>query len=147
MKRISYEKTPAKEQLIIPKNYPNQNIKQKPSRHRIHCISVRLNNKELKFIDIKRGSMNKSVWLRRLALNQLIPLVPEINIEAWKALSEISQKLNRIAIHVDTKSKESKLTHTELFAVKRELRELRQKLINADIWSNPDEGNAEDQTW
>ncbi|EDW3733283.1 hypothetical protein GVA53_004747, partial [Salmonella enterica] len=96
-------------------------------------------------IDIKRGSTNKSVWLRKLALNKIIPLIPEINIEAWKALTEISQKLNRIAIHIDGKSKDSQLTHTELFAVKRQLQELRQHLLNADIWSKPYEGYAEDQ--
>lgn len=61
-----------------------------------------------------------------------------------KALSAISQKLNRIALHIDSKSKDSQLTHTELFAVKRQLEELRQHLLRADIWSKPDEGYAED---
>ncbi|HGY6831952.1 TPA: hypothetical protein ACNTO9_004651, partial [Escherichia coli] len=87
----------------------------------------------------------KSVWLRKLALNKIIPLIPEINIEAWKVLTDISQKLNRIATHIDCKSKDSQLTHTELFAVKRQLEELRQHLLNADIWSKPYEGYAEDQ--
>ncbi|EGM8354829.1 hypothetical protein IIN38_004744, partial [Escherichia coli] len=86
----------------------------------------------------------KGEWLRLAFLNHIPVNIPTINTEAWKALSEISQKLNRIATHVDAKSKDSTLTHTELFAVKRELSELRQKLINADIWSKPDEGNAED---
>jgi hypothetical protein len=99
----------------------------------------------MKIIDIKRGSTNKSVWLRKLALNKIIPLIPEINIEAWKVLTDISQKLNRIATHIDCKSKDSQLTHTELFAVKRQLEELRQHLLNADIWSKPYEGYAEDQ--
>ena len=67
------------------------------------------------------------------------------NIEAWKTLGEINQKLNRIALHIDSKSKDSQLTHTELFAVKRQLEELRQHLLNADIWSKPYEGYAEDQ--
>ncbi|WP_233963752.1 hypothetical protein [Pectobacterium versatile] len=114
---------------------------------RNHCISVRLNKNELHVLNTKRGKLSKAEWLRVASLQKIPPIIPAINLNAWKALSEISQKLNRIAIHVDTKSKDSKLTHTELFAVKRELRELRQKLINADIWSNPDEGNAEDQTW
>lgn len=126
-------------------NHLSQSINQKSSSHRIHCVSVRFNNKEMRFIDIKRGSTNKSVWLRKLALNKIIPLIPEINIEAWKVLTEISQKLNRIAIHIDGKSKDSQLTHTELFAVKRQLEDLRQHLLNADIWSKPYEGYAEDQ--
>lgn len=134
-----------KGQVNNKKNHLSQSINQKSSSHRVYCVSVRFNNKEMKIIDIKRGSTNKSVWLRKLALNKIIPLIPEINIEAWKALTEISQKLNRIAIHIDGKSKDSQLTHTELFAVKRQLQELRQHLLNADIWSKPYEGYAEDQ--
>jgi hypothetical protein len=53
--------------------------------------------------------------------------------------------LNRISLHIDSKSKDSQLTHTELFAVKRQLQELRQHLLNAEIWSKPYEGYAEDQ--
>lgn len=70
-------------------------------------------------------------------------IIPEINVEAWKALSDISQKLNRIAIHIDGKSKDSQLTHTELFAVKRQLEELRHNLLRTDFWSIPREGYAE----
>lgn len=100
-------KKPEKGQVINTKNNPDKSIDQNSSSHRVHCVSVRFNNKEMKIIDIKRGSTNKSVWLRKLALNKIIPLIPEINIEAWKALTEISQKLNRIAIHIDGKSKDS----------------------------------------
>lgn len=75
---------------------------------------------------------------------KITPIIPAINTEAWKALSEISQKLNRIATHIDGKSKESQLTHTELFAVKRQLEELRCNLLRADFWSVPRGGNAED---
>ncbi|MDJ6959442.1 hypothetical protein LD669_17180 [Salmonella enterica] len=112
---------------------------------RTHCISVRLNNTELQLLNTKRGSMRKGEWLRMASLRKLPPVIPAINTKAWIALTDISQKLNRIAIHIDGKSKDSKLTHTELFAVKRQLEELRQHLLNADIWSKPDEGYAEDQ--
>lgn len=78
-------------------------------------------------------------------LHKFPSIIPEINVEAWKVLSDIYQKLNRIATHIDSKSKDNQLTHTELFAVKRQLQELRQYLLNADIWSKPDEGYAEDQ--
>ncbi|HCB3233575.1 TPA: hypothetical protein MYU56_005555, partial [Klebsiella pneumoniae] len=84
-------------------------------------------------------------WLRMASLQKLPPVIPAINTKAWKALTDISQKLNRIATHIDCKSKDSQLTHTELFAVKRQLEELRQNLLNADVWSKPDEGYAEDQ--
>lgn len=116
-----------------------------PTNLRTHCISVRLNGKELDILNSQRKIYSKGEWLRMVLLQKSPPIIPAINLNTWKALSEISQKLNRIATHIDGKSKESQLTHTELFAVKRELKELRQKLINADIWSKPDEGYAEDQ--
>ncbi|MML57029.1 hypothetical protein D7N80_28100 [Salmonella enterica subsp. enterica] len=112
---------------------------------RIYCISVRLNNKELEILNVNRGSYKKGEWIRMAFLHKLPSIIPEINIEAWRALSDISQKLNRIATHIDGKSKDSQLTKTELFAVKRQLEELRQHLLNADIWSKSYEGYAEDQ--
>lgn len=116
-----------------------------PVTLRTYCVSVRLNKNELIKLNAMRGPYTKGAWLRMASLQKLPPVIPEINTEAWKAISDISQKLNRIATHIDSKSKDSTLTHTELFAVKRQLAELRQKLINADIWSNPDEGYAENQ--
>lgn len=113
---------------------------------RVYCISVRLNNKELEILNVNRGGYNKGEWLRMAFLHKLPSIIPEINIESWRALSDISQKLNRIAAHIDGKSKDSQLTHTELFAVRRQIIEVRQHLLNADIWSKPDEGHAEDQT-
>ncbi|EPC3489271.1 TPA: hypothetical protein ACOEDU_004866 [Enterobacter ludwigii] len=114
-------------------------------RIRIHCISVRLNNNELQILNLKRGNKSKGEWLRMSFLQNLPPVVPTINTEAWKKLSDILQKLNRIALHIDSKSKDSQLTYTELFAVKRQLQDLRQHLLNADIWSKPYEGYAEDK--
>jgi hypothetical protein len=89
--------------------------------------------------------MSKGEWLRKAFIHKLPSIIPEINIDAWKALTDISQKLNRIAIHIDGKSRDSQLTHTELFAVKRQLEELRHNLLRTDFWSVPREGYAEDQ--
>ncbi|HAV1900500.1 TPA: hypothetical protein JG930_004411 [Enterobacter hormaechei subsp. steigerwaltii] len=116
-----------------------------PDSLRTHCVSVRLNNAELQLLNKKRGSVSKGEWLRMSSLQKFPPVLPAINIKAWRGLTDISQKLNRIAIHIDGKSKDSQLTHTELFAVKRQLEELRQHLLKADIWSEPNEGYAEDQ--
>lgn len=116
-----------------------------PNSLRIHCVSVRLNNAELSKLNKLRGDYAKGEWLRIAFLQKLPTIVPPVNIDTWKTLGEINQKLNRIAIHIDSKSKDSQLTHTELFAVKRQLEELRQNLLNADVWSKPDEGYAEDQ--
>lgn len=139
----SASKIPSSIQPIIK---TNSNLTNLISNHlRINCISVRLNNEELQLLNIKRGDKSKGEWLRMAFLHTSPSIIPEINVEAWKALSDISQKLNRIAIHIDGKSKDSQLTHTELFAVKRQLEELRQHLLNADIWSKSYEGYAEDQ--
>ncbi|HFZ1112445.1 TPA: hypothetical protein ACIJTU_001339 [Citrobacter koseri] len=101
---------------------------------RTHCISVRLNQDELQLLNTKRGDKNKGEWLRLAFLEKLPVAVPAINIEAWKSLSEISQKLNKLVAHLDNKSQGSSLTQTELFAVKRQISELRMKLITADLW-------------
>lgn len=117
-----------------------------PDSLRTHCVSVRLNNAELNKLNTLRGDYAKGEWLRMASLQKLPAIVPPVNIDTWKTLGEINQKLNRIALHIDSKSKDSKLTHTEMFAVKRQLAELRQNLISADVWSKPHEGDAEDQT-
>lgn len=101
---------------------------------RTHCISVRLNQDELQLLNTKRGDKSKGEWLRLAFLEKLPVAVPAINIEAWKSLSEISQKLNKLVAHLDNKSQGSSLTQTELFAVKRQISELRMKLITADLW-------------
>lgn len=65
MKRISYDKKLEKGQVINTKNHPSESIDEKSFSRRIHCVSVRFNSKKIKIIDIKRGSTNKSVWLRK----------------------------------------------------------------------------------
>ena len=92
-----------------------------PQELRIHCVSVRLNNAELAKLNTLREHYSKGEWLRMASLQKLPPVIPAINTKAWIALTDISQKLNRIAAHIDGKSKDSHLTHTELFAVKRQL--------------------------
>lgn len=85
-----------------------------PKELRIHCVSVRLNNSELTKLNTLRKHHSKGEWLRMAFLQKLPPIIPAINTEAWKALTDISQKLNRIAAHIDGKSKDSHLTHTEV---------------------------------
>lgn len=55
---------------------------------------------------------------RRMAsinlFDRLPPVVPAINVEAWKSQSNISQKLNRLISHLDAKSSNSELTSQEL---------------------------------
>ena len=92
---------------------------------RTHCVSVRLNQDELQLLNKKRGDKSKGEWLRLAFLDKIPVAVPPINIEAWKSLSEISQKLNKLLIHLESKSTGGQLTKTEIFAVKRQISELR----------------------
>ncbi|EIN5101353.1 hypothetical protein L1R96_13015 [Klebsiella pneumoniae] len=101
---------------------------------RIHCVSVRFNKEELDILNKNRGGKSKGEWLRLTSLDKLPVIVPEINIEAWKSLSDISQKLNKLINHLDAKSSNSELTKTEIFAVKKQIKELRSCLIaSADL--------------
>jgi len=113
---------------------------------RIHCVSVRLNNSELNILNLERKQYAKGEWLRMCFMKSEPIVVPEINRAAWKMLGEINHKLNEIIKHLNTKQSCSSLTKTELFAVKRQISELRSRLITTDLWSIPShEGYAEDQ--
>ncbi|ACT12652.1 MULTISPECIES: hypothetical protein [Pectobacterium] len=118
--------------------------KKKPPHNivRSHCISVRLNNKELALLNERRGRHRKGEWLRMAFLHNLPVIIPAINLDTWKNLGEISQKLNRLVTHLDNKGNDSSLSQTELFAVKRQISELRTNLITDNMWSASHEGNA-----
>ncbi|MEP8669758.1 ATP-binding protein [Enterobacter hormaechei] len=102
-----------------------------PNERRLHCVSVRLNKKELEKIEELRGRYRRGEWLRMVSLSKLPPLIPEINKDVWIMLGEISQKLNRLIVHLDSKTCDSPLTKTEAFAVKKQLHELRLSLITS----------------
>ncbi|MBA0208568.1 hypothetical protein [Pectobacterium brasiliense] len=109
---------------------------------RSHCVSVRLNNEELSLLNERRGRHRKGEWLRMAFLHNLPSVIPPVNLEAWKTLGEVSQKLNKLVIHLDNKGNGSSLSKTELFAVKRQIAELRANLITTNMWSASHEGNA-----
>ncbi|WP_316992857.1 ATP-binding protein [Enterobacter asburiae] len=96
---------------------------------RSHCISVRLNEEELIILDSKRGQYKKGEWLRMASLNKLPPVLPKINREAWVKLGNLSQDLNHLLNHLDSKSPDSELTRTELFALRRQIKTIRDHLI------------------
>lgn len=100
---------------------------------RIHCVSVRFNQVELELLNANRGNKSKGEWLRLTSLDRLPPVIHPINLEEWKSLSEISQKLNRLINHLNTKSSNSELTKTKIFAVKKQIKELRSCLTASEI--------------
>lgn len=134
--------------IVVSKHSRNGSVNEAKLSYnqlRSHCVSVRLNDEELTLLNEKRCRHRKGEWLRLSLLNKLPAVVPAINFEAWKTLGEISQKLNKLVAHLDSKSYESPLTQTELFAVKRQVSELRLHLITADLWRASHEGDAEDK--
>ena len=125
----------------------NPNYENKSRALRLSCVSVRLNSSELSKLDIERHKHAKGEWLRMCLLKNHVPVVPEINRSAWKMFGEINHRLNEILNHLNAKQSCNPLTMTELFAVKRQISELRSRLLTADLWSIPsNEGHAEDQT-
>lgn len=134
--------------IVVSKHSRNGSVNEAKLSYnqlRSHCVSVRLNDEELTLLNEKRGRHRKGEWLRLSLLNKLPAVVPAINFEAWKTLGEISQKLNKLVAHLNSKSYESPLTQTELFSVKRQVSELRLHLITADLWRASHEGDAEDK--
>ncbi|MBL5921054.1 hypothetical protein I7V28_07955 [Lelliottia amnigena] len=111
----------------------NQTSKSPNKSLRIHCVSVRFNKAELEVLNKNRGGKSKGEWLRLTSLDKLPVVVPAINIEAWKSLSDISQKLNRLINHLDAKSSNSELTKTEIFVVKKQIKELRLCLTASEL--------------
>lgn len=87
----------------IVKRIPSE-IKQSsnliPETLKTHCVSVRLNNAELRKLNTLRGDYAKGEWLRMASLQKLPTVVPPVNIDTWKTLGEINQKLNRIALKI-----------------------------------------------
>lgn len=119
-------------------------MKEKIKNLRNICISVRLNDIELNNLNLSRGEYSKGKWLRLCFLNNTPTIIPEVNIYTWKELSDINNKLNRIVIHLDNKSNSSAFTKTEIYVVKRQISELRDALLKAELWSPLNEGNAKD---
>ncbi|POP40542.1 ATP-binding protein [Superficieibacter electus] len=116
-----------------------------PDEIRTHCVSVRLNEEELIILDSKRGQYKKGEWLRMASLNKLPPVLPEINREAWIKLGSLSRDLNYLLNHLDSKSPDSELTRTELFALRRQIQVLREHLLPSVFRSQTDERHAENK--
>lgn len=123
--------------LIFMKGVPMNNLYRPPLAEnlRIHCVSVRLNKAELVKLNEERKQFAKGEWLRMCFMKNQPAVVPEINLSAWKAFGEINQRLNEILNHLNARQPYNPLTKTELFVVKRQISELRMRLLSTDTWS------------
>lgn len=70
---------------------------------RTHCVSVRLNDAELKKLDGVRGKFQRGEWLRMAALDELPPSIPEVNRDMWVKLARSAANLNQIAHHLNAR--------------------------------------------
>ena len=111
------------------------------SNKRNHCVSVRLNDEELKLINTKRGNMKKGEWLRCAALDKLPTVIPEPNIKKWQDLGKLMGNINQIAHKLNTNKQDVLiLSEREIKDIKLQIKYLRSLLIGV---SN-NERNAED---
>lgn len=114
-------------------SYENFASTELPSQQtRSHCISVRLNDAELSYVDGLREDLNRAVWIRMSALNRLPPKIPEINLTVWKDLAKASQNLHNLVQHLNTKSHDSPFTITEIYTVQKRIKALRDALLSAN---------------
>jgi hypothetical protein len=64
---------------------------------RTHCISVRLNKRELEKLDGGRGFFKRGEALRMAALTDMPAPVSKLDLQAWSALSKSAGNLNQLS--------------------------------------------------
>ncbi len=94
---------------------------------RTHCVSTRLNDSELKQLDMQRGRLARGEYLRCGALDELPPTIPTINRDAWVSLSRAASNLNTIGKAIN---QSDDVSHDEIIQA---LKEFRAALIGAKI--------------
>ena len=95
---------------------------------RTHCVSVRLNDEELKLLNTKRGNMKKGEWLRCAALDKLPPIIPEPNIKKWQELAKLANNINQIAHKLNTNNS-ALIQELQLNQIRQEITQLRAALL------------------
>lgn len=96
---------------------------------RIHCVSVRLNGRELQQLNQNRGSITKGEWLRKSALQQLPKVIPEVNKEAWNKLAVAVIGIGNLTVFLQRKNSNTELLQSELNAITAKINRLRDALI------------------
>lgn len=107
-----------------------QSRKLSQNRLRRHTVTVRLNDIELKHVNDSRNQLSKSCWLRSSALQQLQPIVPELNQEAWQQLTASLQKLNDLTSFLNRRGSDAQPLSQEVNALKVKLSHVRDALLN-----------------
>lgn len=109
------------------KNLRSRSGPEKVEDPRNNCVSVRLSDNELEWLDNVRAKKSKiyrrGEYLRMAAFNALPPVVSEINNEAWEKLSRAAANLNQIAFKLNSGE------FPEIEKISTALAEFRNKLI------------------
>lgn len=118
----------------FPSKFTNEPAVKKlpPNRLRKHSVTVRLNEVELSKVNQSRGQLSKSCWLRSSALQQLPPIVPQLNQEAWHQLTASLQKLNDLTSFLNRRGTDAQPLSQEVTALKVKLSHVRDALITLD---------------
>lgn len=100
-----------------------------------HTVSTRLNDAELERLDSLRTPvrMQRGEYLRAAALDRLPPVIPEINREAWIALSRSAANLNQISARLNAHD----LVGVE--EIRAALADFRRSLLGADAGLEADD--------
>ncbi|MEI2683667.1 hypothetical protein [Erwinia aphidicola] len=103
-----------------------------PNRIRRHTVTVRLNDIELAKVNDFRNQLSKSCWLRSSALQQINPVVPEVNKDAWQQLTVSLQKLNDLASFLNRRGSDAQPLSQEVTALKLKLSHVRDALLTIE---------------
>jgi len=95
---------------------------------RLHCVSVRLNARELTQLDSVRGQFQRGTWLRIAALDHLPPSVPEVNAQAWAELARLAANFNQAQASINRGATDDHKT-SQLKEIAQAVSALRRQLI------------------
>lgn len=118
----------------FPSSFTNniQSKKLPANRIRRNTVSVRLSDLELKQVNDSRNQLSKSCWLRSSALQQIHPVVPEVNKDAWQQLTVSLQKLNDLASFLNRRGSDAQPLSQEVTALKLKLSHVRDALLTIE---------------
>ena len=114
-----------------------------PELRRDHCVSVRLNSDELRWLDDSRSlvGMQRGEYLRAAAVNRLPPTIPPINREAWAALARVGANLNQYQTAIN-EGRASVHNPEVLDELRRILADVRLDLIGVNVIGGESEGEG-----
>lgn len=116
----------------------SREVKRKPgavrlrsSEKRALCVSSRMNEAELEWLDGARGHMPRGEYLRSAAMGVLPPTIPAINREAWLSLARLLSNINQYQAQVN-QGFATAYPDGVISELLFEIKELRKSLINTE---------------